>query len=447
MAKEGRIRKVNARDWPRFLGQVLPGAVWQTFLGRVGGEADPRVRWTPKYVLLCWIVMGWSVQRHLNDRFREGRQLLAALFTRRRRPGGTYWGLVKATQRLGADVFASLWAGLRRGLPKRLRRRWSWHGWTVMAVDGSRVEAPRTRGNERELGRAGREKTGPQWWVTWLVHLPSGLIWDWRQGPGTSSERQHLQEMLPDLPASPLLVADAGFGGFDLWWELVHSGVDFLIRCVSNTTLLSDATWSQIERQGQHQLVYLWPHNRRRWLPLRLRLIVLKRSGKRVCLLTNVLESQRLSRGVAGELYAARWGVETDYRALKQTLERRRVLAETPAVGVLELAGNILALALLLLQAAVVQGGRVAQVSVAAALRALREALERTRWGRSSAWFVAALRAAVRDDYQRRRSKRARAWPHKKKDPTPRPPNLRNPTPRENAFIQAVELYHALKLG
>ena len=99
--------------------------------------------------------------------------------------------MVKATQRLGADAFQWFWVCLRRRVPKRLRPLWTWCGWTVMAVDGSRVEAPRARGNQRGLGRAGREKTGPQWWVTWLIHLPSGLIWDWRQGPGTSSERTH----------------------------------------------------------------------------------------------------------------------------------------------------------------------------------------------------------------------------------------------------------------
>jgi hypothetical protein len=447
MAKEGRVRKVNPRDWPGFLRRVIPAAVWQVFLGQVGVSGDPRLRWTPKYVLLCWITMGWSVQRHLNERFREGRQLLIALFARRRRPGGSYWGLVKATQGLGAEGFQCLWACLRRGVAKRLQALWTCYGWTVMAVDGSRVEAPRTRGNQRRLGRAGREKSGPQWWLTWLIQLPSGLIWDWRQGPGTSSERSHLRQMLPGLPANTLLVADAGFGGFDLWWELLQAGVDFLIRCVSNTTLLSDASWSQIERQGQHPMVYLWPQNRRSQLPLRLRLIVLKRHGKRVYLLTNVLESQRLSRAVAGELYAARWGVESDYRALKQTLDRRRVLAETPTVGALELAGNILALALLLLQAAVAQGTQVSRVSVAAALRTVRHALESARWRRSSNWFVASLRAALRDDYRRRRSKRARDWPRKKKDPPPRPPNLRTPTRRENAFIQAVELYYALRLG
>ena len=76
-----------------------------------------------------------------------------------------------------------------------------------------------------------------------------------------------------------------------------------------------------------------------------------------------------------------------------------------------------------------------------------RQALECTRWRQSSRWFVVALRAALRDDYHRRRSKRARDWPHKKKDPPPRPPNLRSSTRREKACIQAVELYYALELG
>jgi len=83
------------------------------------------VRWTPKYLLLCWIAMGWSVQRHLNDRFREGRQLLAALFTCRQRLGSSYWDLVKATQRLRADAFQWFWVCLRRRLPKRLRPLWT----------------------------------------------------------------------------------------------------------------------------------------------------------------------------------------------------------------------------------------------------------------------------------------------------------------------------------
>ena len=41
---------------------VIPAAVWQAFLlGQVTVSRDPRWRWTPKYVLLCWVAMGWSV--------------------------------------------------------------------------------------------------------------------------------------------------------------------------------------------------------------------------------------------------------------------------------------------------------------------------------------------------------------------------------------------------
>jgi len=130
------------------------------------------------------------------------------------------------------------------------------------------------------------EDTGPQWWVTWLVHLPTLLVWDWRQGPGTSSERRHLQDMIAGLPLLTLLVADAGYVGFDLMKSLIEARVDFLIRCGSNVRLLVDGTCQQIIIDGR---VYLWPKNRRGQPPLELRLIELKRGGKRVHLLTTVL--------------------------------------------------------------------------------------------------------------------------------------------------------------
>ena len=173
--------------------------------------------------------------------------------------------------------------------------------------------------------------------------------------------------------------------------------------------------------------------------PLALRLIVLKRGGKRVYLLTNVSDTVRLSRPMASELYAARWGVETEYRGLKQTLGRRKVRAQTAGPGGMELAGNILALALLLLQGALALGARAARLSVAAALRVIRRALEEVRYGCPSGAFVAQLRAAVKDDYRRTGSKRARDWPHPKRETPPGPPRLRRPTPYERRRIAAGE--------
>jgi len=58
----------------------------------------------------------------------------------------------------------------------------------------------RTAANENELKCAGKKKTGPQLFVTTLLHMGTGIPWDFRIGPGTASERRHLEEMLADLP-------------------------------------------------------------------------------------------------------------------------------------------------------------------------------------------------------------------------------------------------------
>ena len=438
MTKDGRVRKPHRQDWPGFLNRLLPAPLWQSLSTDLVRSSDDRVRWSAKYIILCWVMMGLSVQRQLTERFREGWGVLARLYYRRRRAGRSYQGLVKATQAWGQELWTHFAQCLRDTMPRRLKRCWEWYGWVVMAVDGSRIQAPRTRANQRKLGRSGKDKSHPQWWVTCMVHLPSRVIWDWRQGPGDSSERAHLRDMIPGLPADVLLVADIGFGGFPLLRDLNEAGVSFLIRCASNTTLLVAETRQRIERRGGCRYVYLWPLNHRRQSPLRLRLIVLKSGGRRVYLLTNVMESTRLSRPMAGELYAARWGIEIHYRSLKQTMEHRKLLARNPRAGAMELAGNILALILLMLQAFLAMGGRAVRASVSAALKIIRALMEALRCCRPTAPLWARLRGAVLDEYERHSSKKARDWPYKKREPVPRPPQLRRPRRAEKICIHRV---------
>jgi hypothetical protein len=269
-----------------------------------------------------------------------------------------------------------------------------------------------------------------------MIHLPSKLMWDWRQGPGKSSERTHFRQMLPDLPPRALVVADIGFGGFDLLSLLESRGISFLIRCGGCSTLLVQHTRQTIERARDVRYVYLWPQNRRRKKPLRLRLIIVKKKKRAVYLLTNVREPTRLSRRTAGEFYQARWGVEVEYRGLKQTMNRGKVRARTPVPGGMELSANLLAMALLLLHAALVLGARTDRCSLAKALRAIRTAIESLRHGTSDHKLLSALTVAIHDEYQRKSSKRARDWPHKKNDPPPGPPIWRTLSVSEMAEIK-----------
>ena len=174
---------------------------------------------------------------------------------------------------------------------------------------------------------------------------------------------------------------------------------------------------------------------------------MLKHHAQSVYLLTNVVEPTRLSRRIAGEFYRARWGIEVEYRGLKQTLGHRKVLARTPEPGAMELAANILAMALLLLYAALVMGAKVARLSLAQAWRAIRWAMEALRHDESCAQLLRRLREAVADEYERHSSKRARDWPHEKNERPPRPPRLRRLSRTENARIERIFMHHAAQVA
>src|SRR5207253_9720063 len=102
------------------------------------------------------------------------------------------------------------------------------------------VECPRTQELEARLGQAGKDGSAPTIWVTALVILRLGVPWAWRIGKGTASERSHLVQMLPLLPAAALLVADAGYCGFALAQQLMQHNVSFLLRMSSNVTLYTE---------------------------------------------------------------------------------------------------------------------------------------------------------------------------------------------------------------
>ena len=58
MAMEGRLRKLHRRNWPGFLNRVVPDHTWQQVNRHINRTTDPRLRWSTKHILLCWVIMG-----------------------------------------------------------------------------------------------------------------------------------------------------------------------------------------------------------------------------------------------------------------------------------------------------------------------------------------------------------------------------------------------------
>jgi hypothetical protein len=322
-------------------------------------------------------------------------------------------------------------------------RWWETAGWVVLGVDGSRVQLPRTAANERAFGTGGRGGSGPQAWLTSIVHLATGLCWCWKIGKATSDERGHLRQMLGLLPERALIVADAGYTGYGLWEQLIDSGRSILIRVGANVRLLSKLGYEVREHEG---IVYLWPEQKRRrhQRPLVLRLMHLRDGRREVFLVTNVLEDSRLTVGQAAEFYRWRWGLELWFRAMKQTLDRRKMRSDAPVRAALELRWSVVGLSLLGLLAvrAILQrGADPRRLSPSAALRCVRQAMRRPRHhARRGRGLWTALGQSVKDSYVRRAPKAARDWPHKKNEPPAGRPKIRDASPMEIQVAQQLRL-------
>ncbi len=393
--------------------------------------------WSAVAVALGSILMSWDPAPTLAQRFESALAVLDVALPARRRTGRTYQGLVKALRRRGDAALRTL-CGHLRSLTRRAaeaRGCWTVGGWVPIGADGSKFDAPRTIGNEA-LGLAGRDKCGPQMLALLLVHLGAMLPWAWAVGPAAGSERSLLRGLLHLLPARTLLVADAGFTGFDLLSHLREQNIPFLIRVGRGVKLLRQL--GVYRREGSHT-VYLWPDAKQDRAPLVLRLI---RVGS-VYLITSVADPGRLSARTAAELYRRRWGLEVAFRSLKQTLERRKVRSGAAANARSELdwsVAGLWVLSLLGARAIGAAGHTPRRLSLAAALAAVRAARLRPT---ADPALRRRLRGCLLDGYTRRCSRTAYRWPHKKRPKPPGAPIIVTASRTQVAAARHLRSLHA----
>ena len=402
-------------------------------------------RWATQPLVLVLLLMTWCCGDSQPERFETAKAFCVVCLPKRRRPGQTVQGFQKALGKLPMGVLRVIAAGVRQTLASRLAARWFDDGFIGMGCDGSRVECPRTEELEQRLGQAGKEGSAPSIWVTALVHLRLGLPWAWRLGKGTASERSHLLQMLPLLPAAALLVADAGYFGFELTRQLVAARICFLLRMSSNVTLYT-VQKVRLER-FREGLVYYWPTKEQKQgrPPLLLRLIRIRAKKKKhdLWLLTNVLEPGRLSAATAAKFYRWRWENEGQFCAYKRTLGKVKLVSRSVRLVHREAEGSLLALQLMLAQGTLAMPPATAGCAenvcsprqVLVAIRQEMYGLLRCRHAK----YYGRLQQAKRERRVRTSAKAKRPWPRRKPHEPPKPPKLLTLTAEQKARISRLE--------
>ena len=323
--------------------------------------------------------------------------------------------------------------------------------WLALAVDGTRLEVPRTLKNEQcfckwrqkskarkksKIQKRGRQtkrskssarqrtrknprEEGPLMWLTMVWHVGQRLPWCWKIGPAFSSERHHLLEMLQEqqFPENTLFCADGGYFGYDFWRAIHEEDHHFLIRVGANVRLLKSLGHVR-QRNG---IVHCWPHRKmmEKQMPLELRLLQFKDARNRdVYLVTNVLKENLLPRRQAGEIFRRRWGIELQFRSLKQTFGRTKLRSRTPDRAMIELEWSLVGLSMIQLLARKEQGKAFdpdQRTSIAGILRIVRQIMQYdTVVPKRTECFTKRLAQAVTDSYQRKRDKGSRDYPRRR---------------------------------
>jgi hypothetical protein len=384
--------------------------------------------------------MAWGEQGQLVERFTAVRECLHEVCPHWRL-GSSYDGWIAAHQREAQRLVPAVMQKLRQHMQALSAQHRSGR-WEAFAVDGSDAACPRTRANQSVMGDTGKPDGIPQLAMTVLYHVGLGLPWAFRIGPSTQSERSHLKDMLDELPSGALLVADAGFIGYDLCRQLIAQQRHFLLRVGGNVHLLSRLGY-QYEVAGE--TVYLWPGEQqdRGEPPLKLRLLMLQDEGQQpIYLVTSVLNVEQLTPGEGRQIYRGRWGVEVCYRTIKQTLGHDCAQSRTPENCYLEMTWALLGawmLELMTIRQVLAAGGSPHKASPALARNAVRRAQRNAPPSARSRRSLRQVLAACRtDDYLRVHPKKSRDYPRKKRHKPPEPPKIKSPTPKQLQIAQQL---------
>jgi IS4 transposase len=430
--------------------------------------------WRPADLIVLTLLWIWSPAAKLTDAFEEARCQSLRLIDKAALT--TYQGLAGALQTWTARFMPLLIIKLHQLMQEVDGRGLRMGRWLPLAIDGSRTTTPRTVSNERAFcaKNYGKGKTAkyrkkktkgmrrrknqkakpqpqaPQIWITLMWHIGLGVPWCWKLGPSNSSERQHVMDMIRSghFLKNTLFVGDAGFVGYEFWKQIIEQGHDFLVRVGGNVRLLEDLGFYAREKKG---IVYCWPDAamRQKLPPLVLRLVECRLGRKKkVCLLTSVLDEQQLTHKEVLSLYQQRWGIELEFRGLKQTFERRTLRSRNSERALVEMEWSIFAMTVIELFALKQQlPGKNAtpeKLSFAASLRAVRRSLQHLRHRPEHVPdFETLLREAFVDDYERTGSKSARYKPNKKDKPSCGLPRVTRATARHRKKLKQLERQNA----
>lgn len=206
----------------------------------------------------------------------------------------------------------------------------TWHGYRLCAIDGSQIRVPDEPDIVDAFGvNSGKknQKDCPLALVSVYYDVLNHISIDSSINHTKASERACAASHLTHAQANDLSILDRGYNAFWLYALYEAKNLPFCMRAKINR----GKQYKAFADSGEAQTVITLTPNKRsieqckeKGLPIhpiRLRLIRVELDGDVEVLITNLMDEQAFPASVFKGLYHLRWGVEENYKRLKQWVE------------------------------------------------------------------------------------------------------------------------------
>ena len=314
--------ELESPDWGR-LGQHLP-CEWIEQAIQNTESVSIRHRRLPAEQVV-WLMVALALYRHKS--IGEVLDDLGLAVPDEQTPFVSKSAAAQARQRLGSEPLKWLFDHSARHWGMQDRRAYLFKGLQLFAMDGTTLRTHDTADHREHFGAqlyaSGTVASYPQVRGVTLTALPTHLIYSAVFGPYSTNEMLYAKQLVDDIPDESLTVFDRGFLSAEILCALTGAGTErhFIIPAKSNTK------WEALEGNANDTLVRMrvspQARAKRPELPefWEARAItVVDSQGRQRILLTSLRDRRRYKPADIAACYERRWGIETSYRELKQTM-------------------------------------------------------------------------------------------------------------------------------
>ena len=236
----------------------------------------------------------------------------------------------QARKHMSYNAFVDINHQIIDGLYQKPKDYKTWKGYRLCAIDGSYIRLP----NEPDIvkhfgvqkGRSGQADC-PMGLASVFYDVMNNRVIDSVLKPRSGSEHKCAEEHLAYSISNDLVLYDRGYNAFWIYALHIKNKTAFCMRAKASKNLLVKAF---VESNKKEDVVAFVPNkpsiktcNEKgiSITPIKLRLIRVELENEVEVLITNLMDKDIIKAGVFKSLYHLRWGIEENYKRLKQWVE------------------------------------------------------------------------------------------------------------------------------